>query len=331
MAQQHSEIVFSESMAFPTVGIILLGGVSDKITRIPRHTSAGIAYTGLNDDIYVKTRLYINRSGPKGFLNDKVLNFNKNGRSPFEIINRYKDKIIESNGLDLKSHSISFRSYNVNILSGSSDAAAAAIGKCVESLYPEKIDWEVFENELRVISESVGRSVYGGLTLTRRKDDLPVTEKLLDESRFKDFVVVGCRFASERNPSDRIHENIVTSPDYSKRIESTDVKGEKLIELAESSDIEGIFDLAQKDTDEYHKLIESVGVRVITPDMRRFINFLKESHKDFWSSYVVTGGSNVFVAVHKDNYEEIMEKAPEYNSDPVPLKVAGKAEVVNKS
>ncbi len=53
---------YVEARAYPTIGIILLGGVSDEINRLPLHTTAGIAYTGLNNEIYVKTDLYISKN-----------------------------------------------------------------------------------------------------------------------------------------------------------------------------------------------------------------------------------------------------------------------------
>ena len=322
--------IFSESRAYPTIGVILLGGISDKNSRIPLHTSAGIAYTGINDDIHVNTKLFVD-SEKRGFLNGEPLSIEDNNRSPFAIIDRYYGSIKKKLGTKLEGKSISFISENTGILSGSSDGAAAAMGRCIESLSGDTIDWAKFENELRVISESVGRSVYGGLTITRKNGDLPTTERILDKEKFRDYYVVGCKFHSTRNPSDVIHENVKNSPDYGKRIETTAQKGKILEKLAEDSDIKGIFELGQEDTDEYHKLIESVGVEVITPQMRKFIDHLKVLQKDFWSSYIVTGGSNVFVAVDRKNYERIVEEAKTFDSEPVILKVAGEASVINKA
>ncbi|AKA48735.1 hypothetical protein IX51_06055 [uncultured archaeon] len=307
------------SRAYPTVGIILLGGISDKDRRIPRHTSAGFAYTGLDDEIFVETRLF-SSSMEAGYINGDRVDLS-GSRSPFKLINRYRGLIARNNSLEEDKVRLSFESRNVGVLSGSSDGAAAAIGKCVEGLCRQPMEWNKFENELRMISESVGRSVYGGLTITREAE-LPYTEKLLDADSFRDYVIVGCRFNTQRKPSDRIHENVVKSPEYGKRVENTRKKGEKLQKLAEENDVKGIFELAMSDTDEYHRLIESVGVHVITPEMRTFIERVKEMRSGAWMSYIVTGGSNVFVPVEKKNYKMVMEEALKYDSDPVPLKVA---------
>lgn len=321
--------IYTESRAYPTIGVILLGGISDKVSRIPLHTSAGIAYTGINDEIHVNTKLYLDNER-RGFLNGELLNIEESNRSPFAIIDRYYGSIKKKLGGKIEGKSISFTSENIGILSGSSDGAAAAMGKCIESMSGDVIDWAKFENELRVISESVGRSIYGGLTITKRDGPLPTTERILEKEKFKDYYVVGCKFHSTRNPSDVIHENVVESPDYGKRVENAAKKGKILEELAEDSDIKGIFELGQKDTDEYHRLIESVGVQVITPQMRAFIEDLKALQKEFWSSYIVTGGSNVFVAIDKKNHGRILEEARSHGSEPVTLKVAGEASVIGK-
>lgn len=314
------------SRAYPTIGIILLGGISDKQKRIPRHTSAGFAYSGINDDIFVETRLYTSQR-EEGYINGDKMDISGN-RSPFKLINQFREDIIRNNNLTDDKTKLTFESRNVGVLSGSSDGAAAAIGKCVEGLRRKDLDWKVFENDLRMISESVGRSVYGGLSITEEAS-LPHTERLLGPDAFGDFVIVGCRFSTMRKPSDKIHENVVNSPDYGKRIESTRTKGKTLRKLSEDHDIKGIFELAMHDTDEYHKLIESVGVQVITPEMRKFIERVRELRNETWMTYIVTGGSNVFVPVSKKDYRMVIQEALDYDSDPVALKVAGGAEITD--
>lgn len=46
------------AVAYPTIGIILLGGISDPMRRRPLHLSAGIAYTSDDGRTMVRTRLF---------------------------------------------------------------------------------------------------------------------------------------------------------------------------------------------------------------------------------------------------------------------------------
>jgi len=320
------EKYYVESKAYPTIGIILLGGLSDNINRIPRHTTAGIAYTGLNNDIYVKTDLYLSNE-KSGIINGKKIDVNSE-RSPFTVIDKFKEQILMRHP---EFKEISFISENKNIISGSSDAGAAAIGECIESIFEYNINIFTFENDLQKISESVGRSLYGGLTINHANGKESLTDEILDPDAFKDYIIVGCKFSDERKPSDVIHENIIKHNDYNNRIKNAELKSKKLNELANSGNIKGIFDLAEEDTKEYHSMLKDVNVNIINDDMNNFISKLSELKNEFWNAYIVTGGTNVFVAVEKNNMEKIYNEAKKFNSEPVYLKVAGKPEVVSKN
>ena len=324
MENEIRERVASSSFAYPTMGIILLGGISDRMHRYPLHTSAGIAYTGIEEKIRVETEFLVREGKQSGYLNGVELPAASDNRSPFSIINRYSELLSKKLQMG-KNEKISFSSINRSIISGSSDGAAAAVGKCLEDIMPYEVSIYDIENELRVISESVGRSIYGGLTITDGRGGPVLTEKLLDESAFRDYAIVGCKFSSSRHPSDDIHENVVKSPAYRGRISDAEVKGKELRALAEDRDIKGIFDLAMKDTERYHSLIESVGVNVITPEMRAFIDEITNLRRETWVSYIVTGGTNVFVPVEKKNIREVVNLASKLKIEVVPLKVSGGA------
>ncbi len=318
---------YVEVKAYPTIGIILLGGVSDNKNRLPLHTTAGIAYTGINDDIYVKTDLYVSDQ-EEGFINGEKVNVNSE-RSPFRVIDKYKNDILLRVGYSDKN--LSFKSENVNVLSGSSDAGAAALGECIQSIFEYNINIFTFENDLQKISESAGRSLYGGLTINHANGKESLTDEILGEKYFKDYVIVGCHFSEKRKPSDEIHKNIINHPDYSERVKNSEIKSKELEKLADAHDVKKIFELGERDSEEYHKMLVEVGVHIILPEMQAFINRIKDMKNDFWNSYIVTGGTNVFVAVDKENKEKVGDEAKKFNAEPVYLKVAGKPEVVSKN
>ncbi len=324
-------IAYSESVAYPTIGVILLGGISDKMKRVPMHTSAGFAYEGIDEEIKVVTKVILNKGKPYGKLNGGAVTYSDTGRSPFVTLNRYKPQILDRLGLIDGGVSMSFNSDNYGVLSGSSDAGAAALGSSVNDLAGGVENLRKFEDELRSISESVGRSLHGGLTVTWADGKNATTERLLDPEDFRDYAIIGCRFNVKRNPSDRIHENAVKSSDYPQRIENTMEKGKQLVKLAEDKDIKGIFELGHYDTAEYHRLNESMGVRVITPEMRKLMDMVDDLRKSSWLSYIVTGGSNVFVATERKNLTEHVDIFRDHCDGISLLKVAEKAHVISRS
>jgi mevalonate-3-kinase len=318
------EKYYVEVKAYPTIGILLLGGVSD--SRIPRHTTAGLAYTGLNDDIYVKTDLYLSNKR-SGIINGKEISPDA-PRSPFIVIDKYRDQILQRHP---EYTEISFISENKNIISGSSDAGAAAIGECIESIFEYNINIFNFENDLQKISESAGRSLYGGLTINHANGKESLTDEILDPEAFSDFVIVGCKFSEDRKPSDVIHKNIINHEKYAERVKNSELRSKTLEKLADNGDIKGIFEMGESDTEEYHSMLRDVGVNIITNEMQKFIDKVKELKNDFWNAYIVTGGTNVFVAVEKCNMEKISKVATDFGSEPVYLKVAGKPDVISKN
>ncbi|WP_075057246.1 hypothetical protein [Thermogymnomonas acidicola] len=278
------------AVAYPTIGIILLGGISDPMRRRPLHLSAGIAYTSDDGRTMVRTRLFY-ASPRRGTVNGAEIDASS-PRSPFRLIDRYA-KYIDG------AERVSFESENVNVISGSSDGAAAAFGLCLSSASGGSLSLAEMEDDLRMISESVGRSLFGGLTITDPDKGLR-TERLLDARDFSQYRIIACRFSEKRNPSDAIHSSVVRNSGYQKRVESTREKGRTLRELAASRDIEGgIFELAMGDTDEYHRLVEASGVHVITDGMRALMSRVRELRREVWCTYIVTGGTNVFVPARK--------------------------------
>ncbi len=295
-----------ETIAYPTIGIILLGGVSDPEKRYPLHCSAGIAYTSPESTIFAKTRLYFSEKS-EGVVNGSAVSPDT-PRSPIKMLQRYRERYAP------EGKPLSFESENYGILSGSSDAGAAAMATAVKRMY--SIDDEAaLENDFRSISESVGRSLHGGLTATTVTGKEPKTERLLPREAFNGYTIIACQFGKARYPSDSIHSNAVRSDRYGERISSTERKCEILRSLSSKGDVEGIFDLAQEDTKEYHSLNESVGVKVITEEMKALIIEIERASEQVWCRYIVTGGSNVFVAVRSQD-SEFIEKIADASKVP---------------
>ena len=324
-------IEFVETVAYPTFGTILLGGLSDSRERMPLHTSSGLAYTGVDKNIESRTMVFIRNGDPVGYFNGQKIDYTTDYRSPFSVMDHFSGRIMERFGLDRKENALCFDSRNIGILSGSSDSGAAALGKALLEMIGSDMDMEAFENRLRLVSESVGRSMYGGLTLTERNGSRCFTKQILSAEEFSDIVILGCRFNEKRQPSDAIHTNIVKSPQYGERVKRTSEKARVLEKMAGDHNIEGIFDQAMDDTDEYHSLIESVGIRIINQRMNSLRQFVRKYRKRSWASYIITGGTNVFIPVHRAECESLRIEITGMCDEIVPLMVADGARTIGKS
>ncbi|MGP6219923.1 mevalonate-3-kinase [Caldiplasma sukawensis] len=313
--------VFS-AKAHPTMGIVLLGGLKDDKNRLPYHNSAGIAYTIKGRESVTHTELRITEQIEKSYINGVEIDTN-DSRSPFKVMHEFQQDF--KNKYD--GMNISFRSHNENIISGSSDSGAAAFGYCLKQALSIQ-DERSLELKMRRISESAGRSYYGGLTVTEGTDN-PATRKILSESEFSDYSIVAAVFPHKRLPSDSIHFNQPKHEEYIFRIERANKRVERLKYLAEKKSIRDIFELSMEDTDDYHNLNNKVDVRIITNEMRDLIDEIKTMRDKVWLTYIVTGGSSVFIPCRSRDVETAIAIGKKFTENVYELKVTGGAEKEN--
>ena len=69
----------------------------------------------------------------------------------------------------------------------------------------------------------------------------------------------------------------------------------KLKNLAIKNQIKDIFELAMRDTDDYHYLNSLVNVKIVTEEMKVLMEEVQEIRKKMWVTYIVTGGNSVFL------------------------------------
>lgn len=309
-----------KASAHPTMGIVLLGGLSDPVLRLPYHNSAGICYSLADKESVAETSLTITDDEMENTLNGERIN-TEDTRSPFKFIDLYKNQINKK-----YKGNIYFNSENRNIISGSSDAGAAALGKCISWILPD-INNDELELNMRKVSESAGRSYYGGLTVTEGIHK-PLTRQILDETKFNEYRILSVVFPHKRKPSDDIHFNQPKSDYYKKRILNADQNVITLKELAEKNEIRKIFDLAMRDTDDYHYLNSLVDVKIVTDEMKSLMERVQEIRRKFWVTYIVTGGNSVFLVSDKKNAETVKDIALDHSKEIYLLKVAGGARII---
>ena len=180
---------------------------------------------------------------------------------------------------------------------------------------------------MRKVSESAGRSFYGGLTVTEGIEK-PLTRQILDESKFENYRILSVVFPHKRKPSDDIHFNQPKSEYYKKRIMNADQNVITLKELARKNQIKDIFELAMRDTDDYHYLNSLVDVKIVTEEMKVLMEEVQEIRKKMWVTYIVTGGNSVFLVTEEKDVESIRNVALEHSREIHLLKVTGGARVI---
>jgi mevalonate-3-kinase len=310
-----------QSVAHPTIGIVLLGGLMDQYERLPYHSSAGIAYTLTDSESVARTTLTVGTERSSVNINGVEID-QQDSRSPMKLIHKYSSSFLEK----YRSDRVSIESVNENILSGSSDAGAAALGKCIDASIG--VDPVSLELEMRKVSESAGRSYHGGLTITYA-GPRPFTRKILDESEFENIRIISAVFPHKRKPSDDIHTNQPRHEYYRSRMQNAERAVRELEMLSSRSDIKGIFELAMRDTEDYHYMNSLVDVQIVTPEMRTLMDRINEWRSEIWMTYIVTGGNSVFIPTMRENASEVTGLISGFTEEIHELRVAGGARLIS--
>ena len=310
-----------QCVSHPTFGIVLLGGLKDKEERLPFHNSAGLCYSLESSESVARTTMSVSEEYMESKLNGEKIDPN-DSRSPFKMIEEYKSEILKK----FSGNYISVISSNENIISGSSDAGAAALGKCIQTSLGN-VSLARLERNMRKVSESAGRSFYGGLTVTEGTDN-PVTKQILGPEKFSNYYVLSAVFPHKRKPSDDIHFNQPRSNYYPTRVKNANKRVELLKQLSLESNIKSIWELAMQDTDDYHYLNSLVDVQIVTDEMQSLMDNIKTERKKKWLSYIVTGGNSVFVIVEKQNLEYAMSIIKNHTNTIKVLTIVGGAKEI---
>lgn len=274
------------AVAYPGLPVIFAEGYQIvRGRRISRHDSVGLCVTDSKEHVRTETVVEPSNEGVSFTVNVQKLSGSRR-QGMLKIVKLMLEKSDYDGGLDISST-------NYGILTGSSDSAAAALVTAMNSF----LDLKLSLDELLQIglygSETVFRSLYGGLTEYRVGGDKHEADVLVNELDISIFTVP---FEGRRFSADAIHKAVVSHPDYANRADSirekiTEVKG-----FLKKKSIVGILKLMEDDAREVHNLFMWTGHNVINPEMAELCDFVEDIRdgglKCFWS---VAGGSVVYV------------------------------------
>ena len=304
-----------EVEAFPTIPVVFLGGIRED--RAPRLNSMGLAITTLEEDMktVTKAKQLPEEEGIHLFVNGKEIS----GKRGEDIKNMVK-RILSEKGIR---SGVRIESVNHNIKSGSSDSGVAALVTAIDELFGLNMSKEEKIKYGKMGSESVQRSLLGGLSETN-VDNYPEVRGIPVASHedLKDIRIFLVPFnAPEGEPkyknesplfktritADEIHQEIVKHPDYKIRMRETPRRVLEIKKAFKEGNIKRMFDLILEDVENAHELLEDRGLVVRKGPMRELWEDVKKIAKERGVIAVPTagGGNQISILVHKDHADHI--------------------------
>lgn len=289
----------STAIAYPTIPILLLGGLKNAEKRIPFYSTIGLAVTDVDEKVRTETTVELSKSHQKIelFVNGEKAT-GKRGNDMKKIADLLRKKANKKVGMNIYST-------NYDIITGSSDSGAAALSLAVMDALELSIDKDELADIARLGSESVYRSLVGGLSLTKVEGLKCNATQLASPEQLKDFVIYAIPFSGTRHSADEIHNKIVKHPEFSDRVKNMDEKVNQIKKALKENNLIRIMQIAEEDAMNFHYLLEWVGVRVIKDPMYEATNYVRELREIGYKVYfTVAGGNMVYVYSTREESEE---------------------------
>lgn len=220
-------------------------------------------------------------------------------------------------------------SVNHNVVTGSSDSGAAALITALNEILELNLSIE----ELLWIScrgsETVFRSLVGGLTEYVVDDPhRPRAEPIAKASELGDVIIYAVPFTGMRFTADQIHSAVVKHPDHGGR---AGVVAERIKEFKKSikeKNYSRAFDLMECDARDVHWMFSEVGFKVINDDMQELCSYVEQLRREGMPAYWnVAGGNQVYVFTTQEYSSNVADRLKEKWGYTI-YRIAGPSEVV---
>lgn len=293
----------STVVAYPTIPIIFLGGINTD--RTPLYDTMGLAVT--NKDETTRTETTVESTKDKEISSIKFLLDKQEltGLRGEQIIESIKS-LMEKNNIKAK---IKIESNNYEIFSGSSDSGLAALFTALNDVFDLKYSKDEILRYSMKGSESAGRSLYGGLTLTQVNEKPLKVIQLASEQDLNRFNLFSVPFQYEsRISADVIHAGIIKNPQFPERVKRIPNWIDRIKKSLKNEELVELLKIAEENIQNAHELLEGVNIRVRKPDMLRLCDQVKQMRNEKIEAYYLIGGGNLVTIATIDNFAKAVAK-----------------------
>jgi len=314
---------FSKAIAYPGLPMIFAEGyfiVEGR--RFSSHSSVGAALTTVREGMRTETTVAPYEYDPL-FKVDGIPLEDSRGAGMLHIIEEFMMRAKNFEGVLIDSK-------NLKILTGSSDSGCAALVTALNEFYKLNLSREELLSLGLYGSETVFRSLIGGLSEYRVRGEEVSVQVLATAKELSDVVVFSVSFPGSRFSADEIHGAVVDHHGYGLRRKVVNARILGVRTCVGEGDLYGVFELMEEDARTVHKMFEDVGRKVISSRMKSLCaqveSWRKEGLKAYWN---VAGGRQVYVFCLKEDAKTVKSKLSAKKYSFKKLKIAGPPQIVS--
>ncbi|NHJ40241.1 MAG: hypothetical protein FK731_09440 [Asgard group archaeon] len=297
----------TKAVAYPTIPIVFLGGINPN--RIPLYDTMGLAVTSVDETTRTETIIRLaDKSSEKinFYLNGSKIS----GKRGKQIINQIHNFMVFINARE----AITIHSNNYNIFSGSSDSGLAALFTALNDFFEQNLTKDELLSYAMKGSESAGRSLYGGLTLTSVKGNTLSVEQLASEQQLTSLKLFTIPFHyKSRISADEIHKTIITNPNFPNRVKNIPKWIALIRNAIQANDYITVLINAEENIKNAHELLEEVGLYVRKQEIMRLCEEIEQIRETGILAYYLIGGGNLVTIATIDKYSDEVTSILEEN------------------
>lgn len=295
--------------AYPGLPIIFAEGIREPFReRISRHDSIGLALTSVDQKVKTETRVKILPDSEEiRFRVNNQLVYGKRDEGMRRIIELMRSK----SGCDI---GLNIESFNHEIVTGSSDSGAAALVVALNTVLELDLRVEELLNLGHYGSETVFRSLMGGLSEYRVGNSKKLSAEVIakPEEFSRHIAIYALPFEGERFSADQLHAVVVEHPNYVEREKTIREKINEFKKHLVGGDYAGVLEAMESDARVFHSMVEDLGFRVIKEDMRSVCKKVEQWRSPaggglqvWWN---VAGGNQIYVFCLREHAEKVKNK-----------------------
>lgn len=294
--------LITKAVAYPTIPIVFLGGINPN--RAPLYDTMGLAVTSLDNNTRTETTIELANKQNENisfYINNQKIS----GKRGKQILNQIQNFM---NYIE-KKDSIVIRSTNYDIFSGSSDSGLAALFTALNDFFELNFTKDELLSYAMKGSESAGRSLYGGLTITKVDKNTLTVKQLASEHQLASLKLFSIPFHyKSRVSADEIHEAIVTNTNFLERVNKIPKWIEIISNAIKANDYLTVLKNAEENIQNAHELLEGVGLFVRKQEIIQLCDDIVKMRKNGIHAYYLIGGGNLVTIATIDNYSDEVTK-----------------------
>lgn len=318
-----------ETITYPSLPSIKVGGMRNKERRIPLYGSIRFAVTGKTKPIFTKTNSIISEELQE---NEVYINKERMEGKPKKRV----ENIFYEFAKKLGKENIKFRLESENVgypTGGGLASSAAGLGGSTLSLYKSlKEDFPHFcldEKDLTRIARLGSTTAIGSITGSYSKifvtDDDCWGERISEPNALPDLSIV-IALVKGGTESDEIHRAMEVSTYRDSRLKFV----EKAIPAVEKAILEGdtseFIDYTHKDTRNFHGAIMDQGIFTFKEDTIKIFNKIEKLRKEKTEvGCSIAGGPIPIILTTNDNKQYVLSQLEEElkNTSPIECRIIG--------